>query len=92
MNPLTPLKFEEHGGKPPFLMYECEHVTAGTYPIMMSIPVGEHTNMILCKHCWIHVEGLTLDRMVKRALKKMTPTQLGEFVIAMCASDDDGGE
>jgi len=83
------LKYDEYNGKFPFLMYECEHVTAGTYPPMNAIPIGEHTNMLLCKHCWLHLEGLVLDGMVKRVIKKMTPTQLAEFVKAICDEPND---
>jgi hypothetical protein len=52
----------------PFQVYECEHITDGSYPVAKAIPVGSHTNMALCKHCWQHVRGMAIEEMVSKAI------------------------
>ena len=67
-----PLHFEMMGqeGEPHwFRLYECEHVTEGAYPIETALPLGNHTNMLLCKHCWLHMRGLILNDIVIDTLR-----------------------
>lgn len=58
-----PLHYDELQGKT--RLYEYEHVTDKTYPGYWVIPVGSHTNMFLCKHCWFHLKGLVTTEIVR---------------------------
>lgn len=65
-NEIAPLKFEKLGGTN---LYECEHITNNTYPISSALPIGEHTNILLCKHCWAHTEGMALEGVIYNLLR-----------------------
>lgn len=55
----------------PFLVYECEHVTNGTYNATEAIPVGSQINILLCKHCWEHVRGMAAQAILKEAIRSI---------------------
>jgi len=71
-----PLQYTTEGSEGPnyFRVYECEHITDGSYPIANVIPIGSHTNLALCKHCWQHVYGMVAQEQVKEALRRMKMT------------------
>lgn len=86
-----PLKYEVHGEvggeKPWFRLYECEHVTDNTYPISDAIPIGDHTNLILCKHC---LEGFTnrvAKEMLESLLRGMKPAELAAYLAEYAKAD-----
>lgn len=68
---IEPLKYTEDykENAPSFLLYECEHVTANTYPLETVIPIGERANLILCKHCWQHVTGMVTEEILKEMMR-----------------------
>lgn len=75
MEQREPLQYSmENYDKPNyFRIYECEHITDGTYGGNLPrnvIPVGEHSNILLCRHCWQHVKGMVLEEMVKASIPR----------------------
>lgn len=72
-----PLKFELHGNDddPRYLMlYECEHLTDGT--MLMAddhniVHVGDHSSIILCKHCAQHMVGMVTEQLVRDSIRRM---------------------
>lgn len=67
-----PLHFDLHGKEGEgdwFRLYQCEHVTEGSYPVETAVPLGSHTNMIFCKHCWLHLKGLILNDVIVETLR-----------------------
>lgn len=65
-----------------YRLYECEHITDGTYPAENAIPVGEHTNLILCKHCWTHVFGMVAADILKNAVRQKSMEEIHEMLTA----------
>jgi hypothetical protein len=53
-----------------FYLFECDHITNGTFPPENVIPIGEHTNFLLCKHCWNHIIGMVTTQLLNEALKQ----------------------
>lgn len=66
-----------------FRLYECEHITDGAYPAENALPVGDHTNIALCAHCWQHAVGMAIKEIVSDALKGKNISQLVEFIELM---------
>lgn len=64
---VKPLKFEKVGGTN---LYECEHFTENTYPIEGVLPIGSHTNIVLCRHCWQHMVGMALECTLRDMLRE----------------------
>lgn len=62
---IQPLKFEKVGGTN---LYECEHVTEKTYPIEGVLPIGSHTNIVLCRHCWDYMVSMSLEYTLRDML------------------------
>lgn len=59
-----------------FDLYECEHITDKTHRPMMTVPAGPHSNVLLCKHCQLHLRGLVLQDMLTDLLRE--PLTLGQ--------------
>ena len=73
----------------PVTMYECEHLTAGTYKLASGanlVSTGEHTCMLLCVHCVTHHRGeiladLVLDVLRDRALPDLMGSEWYEAMM-----------
>lgn len=76
---MTELRYEASGK---VTLYECEHITAGTYKMADStgmatvITTGDNTAIILCVHCTTHLRGQVLSDMVVSMLREKTTKQL----------------
>lgn len=69
---MTTLRHDLHGSKGDsrwFDLYECEHISEDSYPIETAIPVGTHTNFLLCRHCWEGVKGAVLQEVIRGVLR-----------------------
>jgi hypothetical protein len=86
-----PLKYERHGiseeGIPLqpnwFFLYECPHVTAGTYGLETGVSIGEHVNLILCKHCWQQISGIVAIEILQDLLKVLPSDAVAKVFSAM---------
>lgn len=77
--PQKGLRFELHGVEGEgmwFRLYECEHVTEGSYPPREGIPIGDHANLLLCRHCWEHLKGRLSLELLTDALSKAAVEEL----------------
>lgn len=89
------LKFELHGKVGEgnwFRLYECEHITEGSYPYTitgMVIPIGSHANLVLCKHCSQHIRGMILEEVFKQTLRNIPASQLMELFQEPATNPDD---
>lgn len=82
-----PLHFELHGGdhEPNYVrVYECEHITDGTYPVKKLsggvLHVGEHASIAVCAHCWQHVTGMVLQEMVQDKVRSIVHRRFEEIM------------
>lgn len=48
-----------------FYLYECNHVTDGTYMPHGILPVGRYANILVCKHCWQNLQAMFLADMFR---------------------------
>lgn len=55
-----------------FRLYECEHITNGSYPLETCIPIGQHTNLAMCRHCWEGIRGEVSKEFVKEIFQVPT--------------------
>lgn len=65
------LKSELHNAGPYwFYLYECGHLTDQIYPVIDSaVPIGNHANLLLCRHCWQHIKGMAIEEMTKELIR-----------------------
>lgn len=65
-------KYELHetNNKNWFYLFECSHITNGTFPMETAIPIGDHVNFLLCKHCWNHIIGMVTTQLLNELLKQ----------------------
>lgn len=68
------IKSELHGADKTmwFYLYECGHLTKQTYPpdsFAGVVPIGEHANLLLCKHCWTHIKSMALSEMLQELIR-----------------------
>lgn len=66
----------------PVTMYQCEHITDGTYKVdngPNAISLGLHSYVVLCVHCMTHLRGEVLSGLVKDVLRE---SNFGHLVIS----------
>lgn len=85
---IKPLSFEKVGGTN---LYECEHVTEKTHPIEGVLPVGSHTNIALCKHCWIHMQGMVLRYALVEMLREGLPPGSQDVLVRILSQQQVNG-
>lgn len=85
----TELRYEVSG---PVTLYECEHITAGTYKMtgdngkVTLVSTGDHTAVMLCVHCATHLKGTVLDALVAGALIEQLRDEAGAIAKRLVAS------
>jgi hypothetical protein len=59
-----------YGGERYFRLYECEHMTEGSYPFEQVLAVGTHTNIALCAHCWQQAKGYAFKELLEKVIRE----------------------
>lgn len=87
----TELRYETTAGGT-VTLYECEHITAGTYKLagdngeLTVVSTGENTAVLLCVHCATHLKGMVLDTLVTTALMEILRDEAKEIAKRLLAS------
>lgn len=85
------LHFETHGviGEGIwFHLYECQHVTEGSYPLGVCLPIGANANIILCRHCWQQAKGMVAEDLLHKAVHSLPFGDRATFVKLLLAGEE----
>lgn len=86
-----PLVYETHGivgeGRW-FRLYECPHVTDGSFPIALCVNLGEHVNFIFCRHCWQDIKGLVAEEIIHKEFQSL-PSERRDSILHRLLNADE---
>lgn len=72
-----------------YYLYECNHVTDGSYSPQGVLPVGRYANILICRHCWQHIRDMFIADTFRDLLMEHSGPELTGMLQALLAQRPD---